>query len=109
MEKLRPGTDFEAKATRKPPGGLWVWLSLSGILGFAFVAGAIFYVWMYIQQVQNGYHLSNLREEYDKLLAIQRKLRLEWVRFEDPFKLEEVGRSQFGLNPPKSDQKFLMR
>ncbi|MCE5244501.1 MAG: hypothetical protein ABFD98_11535 [Syntrophobacteraceae bacterium] len=109
MEKIRPGAEFEQKAARKPHTGLWVWLSLAAILGISFVAGAIFYVWIYIEQVQNGYRLAKLHEEYDKLLAIQRKLRLEWVRFEDPFKLEEVGKNQFGLNPPRADQKFLMR
>ena len=109
MDIRRPGGEFEKKPVKKPYSGLWVWLSLAGILGASFVLGAVFYVWIYIQQVQNGYHLAKLREGYDKLLAIQRKLRLEWVRFEDPFKLEEVGRNQFGLNPPKPDQKFLMR
>jgi hypothetical protein len=78
------------------------------VLGTVFVAFAIFYVWIYVQQVQNGYRLAKYYEEHEQLVTVQRKLRLEWSRFQDPFLLEEMGRKQFGLVPPKPEQKILM-
>jgi hypothetical protein len=85
------------------------YLLLAGCLGASFTIGAIFQVWLYIQQVQNGYRLSKLYVEYEQALTIKRKLRLEWVRFEDPFQLEELGRTHFGLSPPSGDQKMFIR
>jgi hypothetical protein len=89
--------------------GLHWWLLCSAGLGLLFVMGAVFYVWLYMQQVQNGYQLARQYVEHEKLLAVQRKLRLEWCRLQDPFQLEEMGSKQFGLAPPKPDQKLLMR
>lgn len=86
-----------------------VYLLLACCLGVGFTVGAIFQVWLYIQQVQNGYRLAKLYVEYEQALAIKRKLRLEWVRFEDPFQLEELGRTHFGLSPPSGDQKLFIR
>lgn len=78
-------------------------------MGITFLFTAILYVWLYIQQIQNGYKLAKLYEKHEQLLAIQRKLRLEWSRFQDPYQMEELGRQHFGLNPPRQDQRILMR
>lgn len=85
------------------------WVFFAGVSGIVFVLGAIFYIWLYVQQLQNGYRLANLQEEYEELISVHRKLRLEWSRFQDPHHLEELGRKDFGLNPPRSDQKVPMR
>lgn len=107
---MKSGNDFSDRGEKKKGRGtLGAWLALVGILGSVFVAGAILYVWLYVQQVQNGYRLARYYEEHEQLLIVQRKLKLEWSRFQDPFQLEEMGRNQFGLGPPKPDQKFLMR
>lgn len=86
-----------------------MWMATAGLLGIAFVLGAVFYIWLYIQQIQNGYRLAKLYEQNERLLSIERKLRLEWCQFQDPFQLEELGRKQFGLAPSRQDQKILMR
>ncbi|MFP5212558.1 MAG: hypothetical protein ACLGPL_04190 [Acidobacteriota bacterium] len=110
MAKLKSGTDFEAKP-RKRVASVFVrgGLMAAAILGAVFTFCSIFYIWLYIQQVQNGYRLAKLQEEYEKSLAVQRKLRLEWYRLRDPYQLEDIGMKQFGLAPPRPDQKLLMR
>jgi hypothetical protein len=109
METHKVGTDFEVPRKGPRGAGTTGWLFLCGILGVSLLVLAIFYVWIYVQQVQSGYKLAKLYEQHDKLLAVQRKLRLEWSRFEDPTKLEEIGRERYGLAPPRPDQKLLAR
>ena len=109
MLRLKSVSDLQE--TPKPPvtAGMKAWVFFAGVSGIVFVLGAIFYIWLYVQQVQNGYRLTNLQEEYEELITVHRKLRLEWSRFQDPHHLEELGRKEFGLNPPRSDQKVPMR
>lgn len=110
MERIKSGDDFDVRPKKKgSSASVSKWLLLAGFLGVTFVLCAIFYVWLYIQQVQDGYRLAKYYEENEQLLAIQRKLRLEWTRFQDPSLLEELGRKQFGLSPPKSDRKMILR
>ena len=88
---------------------IWAWFASSILLCTIFVICAIFYVWLYVQQIQNGYQLSKAYEESELLSNVQRKLTIEWSRFRDPQRLEEIGRNQFGLAPPRADQKMVMR
>lgn len=106
---LKTSDDFIRLGTRVAGNPLAKWMFLSGFLGVAFILGSILYVWLYIQQVQEGYQLSKRYDEHEQLLVIQRKLRLEWSRFQDPLLLEELGAKQFGLSPPKPDQKIILR
>ncbi len=108
MDGLRPGTDFETQSKTPKAAAMRAWLFVAGFLGVVFVGCSIFYIWLYVKQVQNGYYLSKLVEEYEQLDSVQRKLRLEWSRLQDPFLLEEMGRKQFGLAPPRADKKILM-
>jgi hypothetical protein len=105
MQRLKPAGDVEDTPKRPSTVLLKAWVVLAGVLGIGFVLGAVFYIWLYVQQVQNGYRLAGLQDEYEQLITVQRKLRLEWSRFQDPHHLEEMGRREFGLNPPRSDQK----
>jgi cell division protein FtsB len=106
MQRLKSDSDIEDTPQRPSSLGLKALVLLAGALGAVFTLGAVFYVWLYAQQVQNGYRLSSLYDEYEQLVTVQRKLRLEWSRFQDPHHLEELGRKEFGLSPPKSDQKL---
>ena len=106
---MKSSNDFGSREEKSFGKTLGAWLFLTFILGTVFVCCSIFYVWLYVQQVQNGYHTAKLYEEHEQLVAVQRKLRLEWSRFQDPFQLEDMGRRQFGLAPPRQDQKVLMR
>jgi hypothetical protein len=106
---MKSSNDFDGREKKGSAKSLGGWLFITGLLGAVFVCCSILYVWLYVQQVQNGYSMAKLHEEHEQLLAVQRKLRLEWSRFQDPFQLEEMGREQFGLAPPGQDQKVLMR
>ncbi len=106
---MKTENDFENPRKRNSKGFIYFWTAVAGGLGVTFVLGAVFYIWLYIQQTQNGYRLAKLYEQHEQLLSIERKLRLEWCQFQDPFQLEELGRKQFGLAPTRQDQKILMR
>ncbi len=101
-----------AVAAPKPmraPRGLRGWILLNVVLGVIFTVSSITYVWLAVRQIQNGYRLARLYEQQEELLAFERKLRLECCQFQDPFQLEEQGRNQFGLAPPRPDQKIIVR
>jgi hypothetical protein len=106
MERLKSASDVENTPKHPSTAGLKALVSIAGVLGIVFVLGAILYVWVYVQQVQNGYRLAGLYEEHEQLIRVQRKLHLEWSRFQDPHHLQELGRKEFGLNPPRADQKM---
>lgn len=106
---MKSNNDFDSREEKGSGRTLVGWLFLAAVLGVVFVCCSIFYVWLYVQQLQNGYGMARLYEEHEQLLAVQRKLKLEWSRFQDPYQLEEMGRNQFGLAPPRQDQKILMR
>ena len=109
MKKLRPSTDFETGEGSPRRRGMWGWWGLVGILGVVFLACSVFYLWLYNQQVQNGYRLAGLYDEHQLMLIVQRKLHLEWSRFQDPFELEELGQREFGLAAPREEQKIVTR
>lgn len=83
-------------------------LVLLTVLGVAFILLSVCYIWLYVQQVQFSYRLAGLYQEQELLLETQRKLKLEWARFEDPYLLEELGRDRFRLAPPMRERKFTM-
>jgi hypothetical protein len=106
---MKPESDFNFQHTRSTPVSMLAWLASAIFLGAVFVTCAVFYVWLYVQQVQNGYRLSKSYVESELYSTIQRKLTIEWSRFRDPQRLGEIGQNQFGLAPPRPDQKVLMR
>ncbi|HOV87259.1 MAG TPA: hypothetical protein PLM79_12915 [Syntrophobacteraceae bacterium] len=109
MHTLKLSPELLSREKADSGTGLWKWLVVVGTLAAVFACGAVFYVWLTIERVQNGYRLARLHDEYEQLLSVQRKLRLEWVRLQDPFHMEEVGRIQLGLVPPRPDQKISLR
>jgi len=105
--KLESDPGFQQKVPS--PVLIWPWLASAILLGAVFVVCAVFYVWLDVQQVKNGYRLSKAMEESELLSNVRRKLTIEWSRFRDPQRLGEIGRNQFGLAPPRPDQKVIMR
>ena len=106
---MKPASDPSFRQRAPAPVRMWAWLASAILLGVVFVTCAIFYVWLYVQQIQNGYRLSKAYEESEILSTVQRKLTIEWSRFQDPQRLAEIGRNQFSLAPPRPDQKVVMR
>lgn len=108
MLNLKPGGDFSFQEKDTSSAHIGTWLVSAMLLGVVFVFCAIFYVRLYVQQVQNGYRLVKMYEESELHGTVQRKLKLEWSRFRDPNWLEEIGQNRFGLAPPRPEQKVLM-
>lgn len=106
MQRVKSDDAVEENVSRSSSPGVKALMLFAGALGTVFLLGAVFHVWLYVQQVQNGYRLSSLHAEYEQLVTVQRKLRLEWSRFQDPHHLEELGKKEFGLSPPKPEQKI---
>jgi hypothetical protein len=106
---MKPEGDFRSQQNAPAPVRMWAWLASAVFLGAVFVICAVFYVGLYVQQVQNGYRLSKIYEESELYSTVQRKLTIEWSRFRDPQRLGEIGLNQFGLAPPRPDQKVVMR
>lgn len=106
MQRVKSDDAFDEDVPRSSSLGVKALVSLAAALGTVFLLGAVFQVWLYVQQVQNGYRLSSLHADYEQLVTVQRKLRLEWSRFQDPHHLEELGKREFGLSPPKPEQKI---
>lgn len=109
MISANTGSDYYFQQKESARSHIWTWLSLAVFLGTAFVTCAIFYVWLYVQQVQNGYRLAKIYEELELHSTVQRKLTLEWSRFGDPYRLEEIGRNRFQMAPPRHDQQIFIR
>ncbi|MHC1729766.1 MAG: hypothetical protein AB9866_27805 [Syntrophobacteraceae bacterium] len=109
MLTMKTGSDYYFQHKEFATSHIWAWLSLAVFLGAVFVTCAIFYVWLYVQQVQNGYRLSRIYEELELHGTVQRKLTLEWSRFGDPYRLEEIGRNRFQMAPPRHDQQIFIR
>ncbi len=84
-------------------------LLLLGILGVGLAIFSLIYVWLHVQQVQFNYQLARLYGQHEQLLETQRKLRLEWAQFGDPYLLEELGRERFELSPPPKSRRFMMQ
>jgi cell division protein FtsL len=105
--KLESDPGFQQKAP--PTVRMGAWLASAIFLCAVFVVCAVFYLWLYSKQIQNGYRISKAYEESELLSNVQRKLTIEWSRLRDPQRLEEIGRNQFGLAQPRPDQKVMMR
>ncbi len=58
MQRLKPANDFEDTPKRPSSLGLRALVLLASVLGAVFILGAVFYIWLYVQQVQNGYRLA---------------------------------------------------
>ena len=108
MESFRSSDDFEISQGGASRWVMRISLAFTTMLGLALMGAAVLYVWLYIHRVQNGYKLAKLSEEYEHLTTIQRKLRLEWSQVENPVRLEELGRDQFGLAPPGPAQLLIL-
>lgn len=76
---------------------LWSW-----ILALSAFAGALMFVWLQTQQIDDGYRLAQLQTEQRKHLEVNRKLRLTWVGLVSPGHLEQIARTRLHMKPPPS-------
>lgn len=109
IHQLKSDEESDSDNSHSIPTGLKFWCFLAAVLGVLLILNALSNIWVHVQQVQNGYYLAHLHNEAERLINVERKLRLEWSRFQDPYHLEELGRKDFGLSPPRPEQKIMMK
>ncbi len=64
---------------------------------------------LYVQQFRTATGFQRFMKKANCYSTVQRKLTIEWSLFRDPQRLGEIGLNQFGLAPPRPDQKVVMR
>ncbi len=111
MAKERITNDSDAKAFIQALGAISSRkaLYLLVLLVFCFVSLSLFHVWLHVRQTQFNYRLARLYHQNELLLETQRKLRLEWTRFEDPYLLEKMSREVFEFMPVVDARRFVLR
>jgi cell division protein FtsL len=90
-------------------GSLRVWFLWMSALVIWLILSATVYVWLQVQRVNLGYRLAELQSGQEQLLSVQRKLNLELQHWQEPFRLEKIGREQFRLAPPRDNQRLVSR
>jgi cell division protein FtsL len=73
------------------------------LLLFVFMGSGIGYVWSTLEGNQIGYDLSRLREEEQRLKALNQKLRVELATLKSPHHLEEAAH-RLGLRQASPEQ-----
>jgi len=84
---------------------LVVWLALVVAAGVAIALG---YVWLRLQVVNVGYHLSAAREVIGRLEQEEHELTLELATLEAPARLEEEARVRLGMGRPEKGQEAVL-
>lgn len=74
------------------------------LLMTALITCSLFYVWSRIKVIEKGYRLGELRQQQSELQETYNNLSLEAATLRSPQRLEQIGRKQFGLIPPREDQ-----
>ncbi len=75
---------------------------------FCFLAAAFFDAWCGIQSRRMGYEIVQAREQQEKLLDFQKKLKIEKARLTSPQMLRRYATSELNLDTPKPEQIIVM-
>jgi cell division protein FtsL len=78
---------------------------VGGITACLLLAVALlFHAWMRTQVTQEGYRLSRLASEHQKLLRTREELTLASARLRNPARIEKLAREQLKMGPPTNDR-----
>ena len=97
-----PAQNRRARPLRKTATGLWI-----GLMVLFFVE-ALFYAWCRVQCVNVGYDISEALDYNDKLLKLQKNLRIELARLKSPERITKIAKDKLGLVLPKPDQTIVI-
>ena len=87
------------KGTKKRRPMLGVWVALIVV----FMAELLVYSWCRIQYVQTGFEITQARQERERLVGLQRELKIEEGRLKSPEIIREKAEA-LGLVMPDSRQ-----
>lgn len=85
-----------AQERRVPRGFLVVWVAAVALAAAAFVA----HLQVRFDIIQAGYSLSRAQAEQRRLRLSQRELRLEFATLKEPGRIEQLARTQLGMERP---------
>ena len=89
--------------TKSGGGGTRIRALLLGV--FVMLAfSLLFSAWMRTQVTQQGYRLSQLTQEHQKLLRSREELTFQSARLRNPARIEALAREELQMAPPTSDQ-----
>ena len=78
---------------------------VGGTLACLLLAFSLFFsAWMRTQVTQQGYRLSQLTQEHQKLLRTREELTFQSARLRNPARIEALAREELKMAPPTSDQ-----
>ena len=84
---------------------LAVWLAIFAVAGVLIALG---HVWLRLQVLNVGYHLSATREVIERLQQEEHELSLEIATLEAPARLEEEARVRLGMTRPEKGQEAVL-
>ena len=64
---------------------------------------AMFYTWQHFRSLEYGYQIEAQKTEHDRLLEVNRNLKLEQASLRDPGRIDVLAR-QMNLEPPQPGQ-----
>lgn len=85
--------------------GLVIWMGIVATLAVAIGLG---HVWLRLQVVKIGYHLSATREVIQRLQQEQQELMLEVTTLDAPARLEELAQTRLGMAHPERGQEAML-
>ncbi len=90
---------------RIPSRGLTPGMMGMGILVLIlFMAEFFFQTWCGVQCIRTGYELTEMETRRRELMAMQKNLKIEWIRLKSPQVLGRIAAEQFGLTIAGPDQ-----
>ena len=81
------------------PSRVLPWFALTIFL----MAELLIYSWCRVEYVQTGYELNEARQEYQRLIALNQKLKVEHAQLKSPERIKNLARKQ-GLVVPNPGQ-----
>ncbi len=78
-----------------------------GLLILCLVIGMgelLFFTWVRVQFVRVKYEISNETSKTQKMLTIQKNLKIELAHLKSPKRIAEIARTKLGLVMPDSEQ-----
>ncbi len=70
----------------------------------AIIGELFFFTWCRVQCRVVGYEISQEKVDYEKIIAWQKKLKVELARLKSPERIAKIARAELGLTMPNPKQ-----
>ncbi len=90
------------KKSKKPVQPEVTWAGMFLLL--ALIGELFFFTWCRVQCRVAGYENSQEKVDYEKIIALQKKLKVELARLKSPERISKIARTELGLTMPNPKQ-----